>query len=469
MPCFNEESTVAECVAAVLAQSVVGEVVIVDDGSTDGTRAILAGLDDPRVRVIEQPFNMGKGAALRTGFAAVTCPFVIVQDADLEYDPAEFTRVVAPLADGRADVVYGSRFAGGDAHRVLLFWHSMGNKVLTLASNMFTDLNLTDMETCYKAFRREAIQSIVIEEDRFGFEPEVTAKVAAAGWRVFEVGISYNGRTYAEGKKIGWRDGVRAMWCIVRYSALGRSFNRPVERTPVPIESADRELVATLSSLEGATGYTDWLDEMFAPHLTGDIVEIGAGSGTITARLAAHGPVTAIEPSEWAVGELRDRFAGDDRVRVVHGDVTDLEPTSCDTVVMSNVLEHIPDDADALARIHAALRPGGRVVVFSPAFDTLYSEFDRQIGHFRRYQLGHLRTRLRSAGFDVVEARYVNSLGALAWLVWARLLGRTPTASGPVTVYDQRVVPVLRRLEQGRRLPFGQSVLAVGERRPPRN
>jgi glycosyltransferase involved in cell wall biosynthesis len=210
MPCFNEVSTVAECVAAVLAQDVVGEVVIVDDGSTDGTRDVLAGLVDPRVRVIEQPRNMGKGAALRTGFAAVSCPYVIVQDADLEYDPAEFVRVVAPLADGRADVVYGSRFSGGDAHRVLLFWHSMGNKVLTLASNMFTDLNLTDMETCYKAFRREVIQSIEVEEDRFGFEPEVTAKVAAAGWRVFEVGISYNGRTYAEGKKIGWRDGVRS-------------------------------------------------------------------------------------------------------------------------------------------------------------------------------------------------------------------------------------------------------------------
>ena len=265
MPCFNEDATVATCVAAVLAQRVVGEVVIVDDGSTDGTRAILAGLDDPRVPVIEQPFNMGKGAALRTGFAAVTCPFVIVQDADLEYDPAEFVRLVAPLADGRADVVHGSRFAGGDAHRVLLFWHSMGNKVLTLASNMFTDLNLTDMETCYKAFRREVIQSIVIEEDRFGFEPEVTAKVAAAGLRVFEVGISYNGRTYAAGKKIGWRDGVRGMWCIVRYSAFGRSFTRPVERTPMPLESADRELVATLSSLEGTTGYTDWLDEMFTP------------------------------------------------------------------------------------------------------------------------------------------------------------------------------------------------------------
>ncbi len=226
MPCYNEVATIETCLAAVLEQELVGEVIIVDDGSTDGTRELLADITNDRVRVLLQPHNQGKGAALRTGFAAATLPYVIVQDADLEYDPGEFPKVVGPLVAGDADVVYGSRFAGGEAHRVLFFWHSMGNKLLTLVSNMFTDLNLTDMETCYKAFRREVIQSIEIEEDRFGFEPEVTAKVAAAGWRVFEVGISYNGRTYDEGKKIGWRDGVRAFWCIVRYSPSGQRYLR---------------------------------------------------------------------------------------------------------------------------------------------------------------------------------------------------------------------------------------------------
>jgi len=226
MPCYNELNTVAPCVAAVLARPEVGEVLIVDDGSTDGTRDVLASFEDPRVKVFLQSFNQGKGAALRRGFEEATLPFVIVQDADLEYDPGDYPRVLAPLVDGRADVVYGSRFTGGDAHRVLFFWHSLGNKILTLASNLFTDLNLTDMETCYKAFRREVIQSITVEEDRFGFEPEITAKVAAAGWRVFEVGISYNGRTYADGKKIGWRDGVRAFYCIVRYSPLGERLRR---------------------------------------------------------------------------------------------------------------------------------------------------------------------------------------------------------------------------------------------------
>jgi glycosyltransferase involved in cell wall biosynthesis len=221
VPCFNEERTVATLIDRVLASPWVAEVIVVDDGSTDSTREILAAIDDPRVRVVLHPANRGKGAALRTGFHHASSDYVVVQDADLEYDPAEYGSLLGPLEAGQADVVYGSRFLGGRPHRVLYFWHSIGNKVLTLVSNMFTDLNLTDMETCYKAFRREVIQTIEIEEDRFGFEPEVTAKLARGGWRIYEVGISYSGRTYAEGKKINARDGFRAFYCIVRYSALG--------------------------------------------------------------------------------------------------------------------------------------------------------------------------------------------------------------------------------------------------------
>jgi len=222
VPCYNEEATVLELLASVLASPWVGEIVVVDDGSTDRSRELLATVTDPRVRVHLQPHNMGKGAALRTGLSLVTGEFAVVQDADLEYDPGEYGVLLEPLLDGRADVVYGSRFQSGRPRRVLYFWHTLGNRFLTLLSNMFTDLNLTDMETCYKVFRREVIQSIEIEEDRFGFEPEVTAKIAARGCRVYEVGISYSGRTYADGKKIGWRDGVRAVVCIVKYSPVGR-------------------------------------------------------------------------------------------------------------------------------------------------------------------------------------------------------------------------------------------------------
>ena len=220
VPVYNEAATVEAAVRRVKEHAQGGEVIVVDDGSSDETPEILARCfgHDPQVRVITQPLNRGKGAAVRAAVREATGDIVIIQDADLEYDPAEYPRLVKPIADGKADAVYGSRFSGGESHRVLYFWHYMGNKLLTFLSNCFTNLNLTDMETCYKVFRREVIQSIEIEEDRFGLEPEITAKLAKMGCRMYEVGVSYAGRTYEEGKKINWRDGVRAIWCILKYN-----------------------------------------------------------------------------------------------------------------------------------------------------------------------------------------------------------------------------------------------------------
>ena len=229
MPVYNERATLRQAVERVLAVPLDIELLCVDDGSRDGSPEILAELQKqyPQLLVLLQARNQGKGAALRRGIGEARGDYVIIQDADLEYDPGDYDRLLDPLLQGKADVVYGSRFLGGAPHRVLYFWHSIGNHLLTLLSNCLTDINLSDMETCYKAFRREVIQSIPIEEDGFGFEPEITVKIAKRRLRIYEVGISYFGRTYEEGKKIGWKDGLRAVWCLLKYSLKESAVKNP--------------------------------------------------------------------------------------------------------------------------------------------------------------------------------------------------------------------------------------------------
>ncbi len=469
VPCFNESATISQLLGQVLAAPAVAEVVVVDDGSSDGTPELVAAIDDERVRLIRQPENLGKGAALRRGFQEVTAQYVIVQDADLEYDPMEYPKLLAPLIADQADVVYGSRFASGEPHRVLYYWHSVGNRMLTTASNMFSGLNLTDMETCYKAFRREVIQSIDLQEDRFGIEPEITAKVAWAKWRVYEVGISYSGRTYAEGKKIGWRDGVSAVRAITRYSPLLERINgHAVVRDDEPVEfsDSDDELATTLDSLRSAVNYQDWIFGMFEPYLGDHVLEVGAGHGDFTEQLLSSGrKVTALELSARCVTLLNERFAGRGGLDIVAGDAQALEPTAQhDSALLVNVLEHIDDDLRALEQLRTTLRPGGHLLVFVPAFDGLYSDYDRMIGHRRRYRRSHLVMLADRAGFEVVDSRYVNSVGAFVWWLFARRFRRIPTSETLVKIYDKVAVPPLRKAESKRPPRVGQSVLLVARR-----
>lgn len=469
MPCFNEIATIGSMVDRVLASEYTAELIIVDDGSTDGTADYLRKIDDPRVTIIIQPANQGKGAALRMGLEKAKQPFVIIQDADEEYDPKEYPVLLRPLLSGKADVVYGSRFLPAGERRVLYFWHSLGNRILTSASNMLNDLNLTDMETCYKVFRQEVLQSFRIEENRFGVEPEITAKVARGRWRIFEVGISYAGRTYAEGKKINWKDGLWALYCIVKYSAL---VGRPLHPDPgqdsrsIDVQAADVPLASTLESLDEAHNYSAWIYSMMEPFLGEKVLEVGAGHGTFTEIMAPGRQVTATDASTRCEQLLAERFGDRHDVIVKNYDAQDpSDQGGFDSVVLINVLEHLDDDAEVVRRLGDALRPGGHLVVFVPAFQGLYGEFDRSIGHRRRYTRSGLTSLMHSAGLEPVADRYVNLVGFFAWWVLVRRLGMAPTSGQLVRLYDRVVVPVLRPVEKAWEPPFGQSVF-VAARRP---
>jgi glycosyltransferase involved in cell wall biosynthesis len=455
VPCYNERGTVAELLRRVLAVPIEKEVLVIDDWSTDGSFDLVRGIAErePAIRHFRQERNQGKGAALRRGIAEARGEIVIIQDADLEYEPAEYPRLIAPIVAGDADVVYGSRFEGYP-RRVMLYWHTLGNSFLTWLSNITTNLNLTDMETCYKVFRRDVIQSIRFDSNRFGFEPEITAKLAQRGYRIYEVPISYHGREYWEGKKIHWKDGVSAVWTIIKYGLFLRGGSEPSG-------------FVTLDRMAALKHYNRWLLDRFEGHLGQRLLEVGAGTGNMTKLLYGRELIVATDVEPAYLHILRNRFRRQPTIRVERLDLESddwqaLRSCAFDTVVLFNVLEHIKDDAGALARLRELLAPGGRLLIFVPADQKLFGTLDTQVGHHRRYSAETLRAVMEGAGFSIRRLGYHNVFGRFGWWLNGRVLKRRHMPANQSRLFDL-LVPLLRRLEPAQP-KNGLSLVAVGER-----
>jgi glycosyltransferase involved in cell wall biosynthesis len=438
MPVYNErtvvERSIAQVIAAPLPEQMERELVIVDDRSTDGTWDILSRLAEtvPSIRLYRHAVNQGKGAAVRTAIQQATGDFCLIQDADLEYDASEYPRLLRPLLDGHADAVFGSRYLAGEQSRVLPFWHSMINKGLTLMCNVFSDLNLTDMETCYKVFRTDLLKSIPIRSQRFGFEPEISMKCAKRKLRIYEVPISYHGRTYEEGKKIGWKDGIKAVGTVLRFWAIDDLYVEPYGR-------------GMLHNLTGTPQYLSWLTRILRPQLGDTVLEVGAGIGSLSGRLMGKRlQYVAAEADPLYLHALRNRFLRTPNVCVrpldpaVPAQFEDLRE-SFDTVLCVNVLECLADPAATLAALYGALRPGGALLALVPQSPALYGPLDRKLGHKRRFRAAELASMIENAGFRVEQMRQLNKFGALAWLVYGGLLRRNRMNKVTLKLFDKTV------------------------------
>ena len=438
MPVYNERTVVERCISLVLAaplpENMDRELIVVDDCSTDGAYAILERLAavHPEIQLYRHPVNQGKGAAVRSAIQYATGDFSLIQDADLEYDPAEYPILLKPLLDGRADAVFGSRYLAGEQTRVLPFWHSLINKTLTLISNMFCNLNLTDMETCYKVFRTDLLKSIPIRSERFGFEPEIVMKSAKRKFRIYEVPISYHGRTYEEGKKIGWKDGVKALGVVLKFWLVDDLYATPYGR-------------GLLNNLNGTPQYLSWLAREVRPHVGDTVLELGAGIGNLAGRLMSRRLLyVAAEKDPLYLHALRNRFLRTPNVRVQRIDPEepadfDGRDGSFDTVLCLNVLEYLTEPRATIESIRECLNPGGTLVILAPQHSSLYGTLDQSMGHKRRFEREQLVQLLTGAGFQVQRAYSLNKIGTPPWWIYSKLLGRVNINKVTLKLFDKTV------------------------------
>jgi SAM-dependent methyltransferase len=461
IPVYNERYLVRELIERVLAVRVPEvselELVVVNDGSRDGTSEVLRDLAaryPDRLRLHEQ-VNQGKGAAVRKGIELATGDLILFQDADLEYDPRDYARLVRPFIEDGADVVYGSRFLPSERRRVLYYRHALGNKLLTALSNWFTDLSLTDMETCYKMFRAPLLKSIPIRSNDFAIEPEITAKIAKRECRIFEVPISYLGRTYREGKKIGWRDGFKAGYAMLRYWLVDDLY------------AEDEFGSHILHHLERARRFNRWMADSISAHVGSRVLEIGAGIGNITSSLLPRDLYVASDINPHYIDYLRNFSLGKPYLKV---DRIDLEDARCfeawqgqfDTVVCLNVLEHVRDPIQSLRNIREALAPGGKLVLYVPQGQRLYSSLDEVLGHRCRYSRESLEKELRETGFELQSMREFNRFGVLGWILNGLVLRRRRFSRFQLKIYDL-LVPILRLVDRFLPLP-GLGIIAIASR-----
>lgn len=469
VPVYNEQYLVEASLARlrVLEASPVLdriEVIVVDDASRDGSAAALARFRAAEAvrpsRRIEWRFerhaeNRGKGAAIRTALGFATCEITVIHDADLEYHPEDLLRIVKVFEDERADAVFGSRFLGGESRRVLFYRHQLGNELLTTLTNLVTDLNLTDMETCYKAVRTRLLRSIPLESNDFRFEPELTIKLAKRRARIYEVPIRYSGRTYQEGKKINWRDGYRALAAIARFATSDRVY---VE---------DEHGSQILARLSRAHTFNRWMADVIRPYCGEKVLEIGAGIGNLTQALIPRREYVASDINPLYLDTLEGLRQARPYLRVTYTDVTDGKSFpqtegGFDTVVCLNVVEHVEDDKGALENIRRVLAPGGRAIILVPQGQWNYGTLDKVLGHVRRYSPDTLGKLAHEAGFEVEEILEFNRMGTPAWFLNGKLLGREHFGLGQVLTLNA-ITPTVRKFDHA--LPF-PSLSIIGILRP---